>query len=51
MRHSGGLELGDALRVSPPPGSLPAIKKVLYDIVQDLVEAPLNTIRTGVGII
>jgi DNA repair protein RecO (recombination protein O) len=51
LRHTTGLSLPEALRVSPPADTMPAIKRVLYMIIQDLVEAPLNTIRTGSGII
>lgn len=51
FRHANALSLQDALKVAPPAGSVTTMKRVLYVIVQDLVEAPLNTIRTGAGII
>lgn len=51
LRHTSALDLEEALRVSPPPDAAPRIKRVLYAIVQDLVEAPLNSIRIGNGII
>lgn len=51
FRHANALSLSDALKVVPPAGSVSTMKRVLYVIVQDLVEAPLNTIRTGAGII
>ena len=51
VRHTEALELSDALRVAPPPGAIMRIKRVLYHMVQDLVETPLHTIRIGSGII
>ncbi len=51
LRHTNDLSLSEALRVAPPVEAIPVIKRVLYIIIQDLVEAPLNTIRTGSGII
>ncbi|MEE8440695.1 MAG: DNA repair protein RecO [Spirochaetia bacterium] len=51
LRHTADLSLSEALRVAPPVAAVPAFKRVLYTIIQDLVEAPLNTIRTGSGII
>ncbi len=51
LRYTTDLSLAEALRAAPPADAVPAIKRVLYMIIQDLVEAPLNTIRTGSGII
>jgi DNA repair protein RecO (recombination protein O) len=51
LRHSSSLELAAAVRVAPPVDAAPRIKRVLYMIVQDLVESPLHTLRIGSGII
>lgn len=51
LRHTTAVSLLEALRATPPREALTTIKRVLYIIIQDLVEAPLNTIRTGSGII
>jgi len=51
LRHTTDLSFTEALRVAPPVDAVSPIKRVLYVIIQNLVEAPLNTIRTGSGII
>jgi hypothetical protein len=51
MRHTAELDIGAASRVRPPEGSIARIKRVLYRIIQDLIEEPLNTLRTGAGIL
>lgn len=51
LRHTAHLELAEALKVVPPRGATRAFKQVLYLIIQDLVEVPLNTLKSGAGII
>jgi len=51
LRHSANLSLDESVRVSPPPKAGAALKRVLYYMVQDLVETPLNTLKSGAGII
>ena len=51
LRHTGEMELGEALRVSPPAESIPRMKRVIYLIVQEHVESPLQTLRSGSGIL
>ncbi|MFW5683967.1 MAG: DNA repair protein RecO [Spirochaetota bacterium] len=51
LRHSGGLDLAEALRIIPPSGALARIKRVLYAILEEHVDAPLNSLRSGIGIL
>lgn len=51
LRHSGSLDLRDALRVIPPEGAILRIKRVLYAILEEHVESPLNVLRSGAGIL
>lgn len=51
LRYSGRQELADALRVVPPDGAIARIKRVLYGILEEHVEAPLNALRSGSGIL
>ena len=51
LRHAGGLELADALRVVPPKGAAARIKRVLYAVLEEHVDAPLNALRSGAGIL
>lgn len=51
LRYSGGLDLVDALRVLPPDGATGRIKRVLYSILEEQVESPLNVLRSGSGIL
>ncbi len=51
LRHAGRLALRDALRVVPPPASVPRIRRVLYAILEDHVDSPLNALRSGSGIL
>jgi hypothetical protein len=51
LRHTGSLALADSLRPIPPAGSLARIKRVLYAILQDHVETPINSLRSGSGIL
>lgn len=51
VRHTSTLPLGEVTGIQPPEGALMRIKRVLYRIVEDLVEEPLNSLRTGGGII
>lgn len=51
MRHAGTLPFADALRVRPPDGAPARIKRVLYAVLLELVDAPLNSLTTGAGIL
>jgi DNA repair protein RecO (recombination protein O) len=51
LRHAATMGLPEAARIAPPAESVPRIKRVLYGILQDLVETPLNALRIGSGII
>jgi DNA repair protein RecO (recombination protein O) len=51
LRHSGRLELDQALKVIAPDGAIARVKRVLYSILQDHVESPLNALRSGAGIL
>ncbi len=51
MRHTGSLTLRDALAPLPPEGALVRIKRVLYSILEEHVESPLNSLRSGSGIL
>lgn len=51
LRHTASLDLAEATRPIPPEGALVRIKRVLYGILQDHVETPLNTLRSGSGIL
>lgn len=51
MRHTGRLDLADALRVIPPEGAVARIKRVLYTILEEHVESPINALRSGAGIL
>lgn len=51
LRYSGRQELADALRVVPPDGAVARIKRVLYGILEEHVESPLNALRSGSGIL
>ena len=51
MRHAGHLLLADALKIVPPDGAVARIKRVLYSILEEHVESPLNALRSGAGIL
>lgn len=51
LRHTGNLEFQEALRPLPPPGALARIKRVLYSVLQEHVETPINSLRSGSGIL
>lgn len=51
MRHTALLALDESLRVVPPDGSLARIKRVVYALLQDHVESPLQSLKTGSGIL
>ena len=51
MRHTASLPFADALKPHPPEGASVRIKRVLYAILQEHVEAPLNSLRSGSGIL
>jgi len=51
LRYAGREELGAALRVIPPDGAIARIKRVLYAILEEHVESPLNALRSGSGIL
>ena len=51
LRYTGRLSLGEALRVIPPKGASVRIKRLLYSILEEHVESPLNALRSGAGIL
>ncbi|TVR02842.1 MAG: DNA repair protein RecO [Spirochaetaceae bacterium] len=51
LRHSGTLSLSDSLHIRLEAAALSNAKRVLYRIVQDVAETPLNSLRIGGGIL
>jgi DNA repair protein RecO (recombination protein O) len=51
LRHSGVLAFTEALNVVPPADSVVRMKRVLYEILQEHVETPLQSLRSGSGIL
>ena len=51
LRYSGSVGLADALVVIPPEGATARIKRLLYGILEAHIEAPLNALRSGAGIL
>jgi DNA repair protein RecO (recombination protein O) len=51
MRHTATVSLSQALRTTPPAGATARIKRVLYAILEEHVDSPLNTLKSGSGIL
>jgi len=51
LQHAASLPIEDSIRVVPPSGATQALKRVMYSMIQDLVETPLKTLESGAGII
>ncbi len=51
LRHSGALSLSSSLDIRLDAASMTNAKRVLYRIVQDVAETPLNSLRIGGGIL
>jgi len=51
LRYSGRVGLREALEVIPPEAAVGRIRRVLYEILEQHIESPLNALRSGSGII
>jgi len=51
LRYTGQVGLREALEVIPPEGAISRIRRVLYEILEQHIESPLNALRSGSGII
>ncbi|MFP4551152.1 MAG: DNA repair protein RecO [Spirochaetales bacterium] len=51
MRHTAAVPLAQALRTTPPAGAAARIKRVLYAILEEHVDSPLNTLKSGGAIL
>ncbi len=51
MRHTAAVPLPQALRTIPPAGATARIKRVLYAILEEHIDSPLNTLKSGSGIL
>lgn len=51
LRHTVSLSFGRSVDVTPPSEALPRIRRFVYSAVEDLLEQPLLTLKSGAGII